>query len=355
MQICMSQCLQQNTNILPSKPRKLFCNMADEREYPMKRTWMAASRRVANSYSVCNKIRQLTRRSTGSTCSIISSPNTWTTISSIPSYQKTHLISWLAMSAAALGKSLICLMGTAGCLQASVRLSRLTITNNRIWLSSLAQQLPSDTEFHAFDISFDQFPHDTWLPDVRRHTYNIFDAPPKELMGKFDIVNVSLVVVFVTDQLIDSVIANITALLKPGGYMQWQDLDPRLAEYPHSHPNFKPQFIQRVIPCAWDYYHLQPPQWISKLEMKMEEAGLTMANSARPSFNPKLLHVSTQLVLMGLDEFIDAMVQKAKLDPAKREGLEAYTVILAKAWKEHQETGASIWVPLVRVVGTKRH
>lgn len=219
---------------------------------------------------------------------------------------------------------------------------------------SLARQLPAIAELHAFDISFDQYPDDRWvMPHVQRHVYNVFDPPPERLKAKFDVINVSLVVTFVGDRIIDDVINNISTLLKPGGYLQWQEIDPGKAEYPLPDPELAPKFIQDVIRCAWTLNQLQPPEWISLLETKMEANGLSVVGSVRPPFDPRLLHASTQLVLTGLEEFIEAMRRKSKVDSDLKSGLERCTTILVEAWKEHQETGASIWVPVVRVVGRK--
>lgn len=53
-------------------------------------------------------------------------------------------------------------------------------------------------QFDGFDVSLDQCPPREWLPEnLKIHTWNIFDEPPVEFVGVFDIVHVRLVTVVV--------------------------------------------------------------------------------------------------------------------------------------------------------------
>lgn len=223
---------------------------------------------------------------------------------------------------------------------------------------SLANELPTSANFHALDINFEQFPHRSlWPENLTCHTYNVFDAPPRHLVARFDIINVSLTVTFVNDAMVDTVVGNIASLLKPGGYLQWQEIDPAVATSPRSDrdPDVPPpEFVDKCIPYAWECNRLQPPKWIVRLEEKLETAGLELVSSTRPAPDPKLLNVSTQLVLMGLEEFVSRMKEQTGLDATAKESTKRLDEIIAKAWVEHQKTGNSIWVPVVRAVGLKQ-
>lgn len=57
------------------------------------------------------------------------------------------------------------------------------------------------------------------------HNWNLFNEPPAEFIGYFDVVHVRLVTVVVKNNDPRPVLANLTKLLKPGGYLQWDETD----------------------------------------------------------------------------------------------------------------------------------
>ncbi|KAK3305629.1 uncharacterized protein B0T15DRAFT_397103 [Chaetomium strumarium] len=100
-------------------------------------------------------------------------------------------------------------------------------TGNGIWLHDLARENPSITELHGFDISLDQVGPKPWLPaNIHMHTWNIFEKPPAQFVGYFDVVHVRLLTVVIQNDDPRPVLANLTKLLKPGGYLQWGEVDP---------------------------------------------------------------------------------------------------------------------------------
>ncbi|KAI8944590.1 hypothetical protein F4801DRAFT_599518 [Xylaria longipes] len=81
-------------------------------------------------------------------------------------------------------------------------------TGNGIWLQDLAEHTPSSTELHGFDISLDQVGPKPWLHHM--HTWNIFEEPASQFLGNNDP---------------RPVLENLKKLLKPGGYLQWDEVD----------------------------------------------------------------------------------------------------------------------------------
>ncbi|KAI1126287.1 hypothetical protein F5Y10DRAFT_293938 [Nemania abortiva] len=99
-------------------------------------------------------------------------------------------------------------------------------TGNGIWLHDLARNMPSSCEFHGFDISLDQVGPKAWLPtNIRMHTWDIFEEPPPHFIEFFDVVHVRLITVVVKNNDPRPILANLTKLLKPGGYLQWDEVD----------------------------------------------------------------------------------------------------------------------------------
>lgn len=95
-----------------------------------------------------------------------------------------------------------------------------------IWLHDFARNKPSSMEFHGFDISLDQVVAQPWLPsNMHMHTWNLFEEPPDEFKGYFDVVHVRLITVVVRNDDPRPLLENLTKLLKPGGYLQWDEVD----------------------------------------------------------------------------------------------------------------------------------
>ncbi|KAI0387253.1 hypothetical protein F5Y04DRAFT_286477 [Hypomontagnella monticulosa] len=99
-------------------------------------------------------------------------------------------------------------------------------TGNGIWLQDVARNKLSSAGFHGFDISLDQVGPKPWLPsNIHMHTWNIFEDPPEEFVGYFDIVHVRLITVVVKNNDPRPILTTLTKLLKPGGYLQWDEVD----------------------------------------------------------------------------------------------------------------------------------
>ncbi|KAI4253280.1 MAG: hypothetical protein LQ352_003777 [Teloschistes flavicans] len=106
-------------------------------------------------------------------------------------------------------------------------------TGTGVWLRQLADDptVPrpvqgQESSFVGFDISRQQFPAAESLPPhVKFVVHDMVEAFPAEYHQRFDLVNVRLVSYAIKGSDLDRVVRNITQLLKPGGYLQWQEAD----------------------------------------------------------------------------------------------------------------------------------
>ena len=98
-------------------------------------------------------------------------------------------------------------------------------TGTAIWLLDLSREL-SSAQLDGFDISLAQAPPKQWLPaNVELRTWNILDEVPDEMAGKYDIVHVRLLVLAVENSDPRPLLRNLINMLKPGGFLQWDELD----------------------------------------------------------------------------------------------------------------------------------
>ena len=99
---------------------------------------------------------------------------------------------------------------------------------NALWLVDLSSKLPSTTSLHGFDISTDMLPHNEWLPNnVKLSQWNVFDDPPSDYLGTFDLIHVRALATILRDANIASFIDNMFKLLKPGGDLQIEEANGR--------------------------------------------------------------------------------------------------------------------------------
>lgn len=94
-----------------------------------------------------------------------------------------------------------------------------------IWLRRTARLVPQ-ARLTGYDISLEQCPPAEWLPrNMRLETWDVFDAPREDMRGAFDVVHVRLLFVVVRDEDPRPVIRSLMRLLRPGGWLQWDEID----------------------------------------------------------------------------------------------------------------------------------
>ena len=83
-----------------------------------------------------------------------------------------------------------------------------------IWLIALSERLPSTTRCTGFDVSLAQSPSPEWLPsNVRMRQWDIFQPPPTEFVGSFDVVHVRHIHLVIRNNDVVPIIRNLRALL----------------------------------------------------------------------------------------------------------------------------------------------
>ncbi|KAK1763361.1 hypothetical protein QBC33DRAFT_549991 [Phialemonium atrogriseum] len=107
-------------------------------------------------------------------------------------------------------------------------------TGTGIWLIDLAQELglteknapTSNIQLDGFDIDIVQCPQPEWLPgNINFHVWNAFESPESKFVGQYDIVHVRLFGINVRDTEHGiQVISNLKKILKPGGWIQWEEV-----------------------------------------------------------------------------------------------------------------------------------
>lgn len=98
-------------------------------------------------------------------------------------------------------------------------------TGTGAWLLEVAREQPT-AQCDGFDINLEQAPPSVWLPsNVTLRAWDMYETPPTELIGKYDIVHIRLVGIVVQNKDPSPILGNLALLLKPQGWLQWDEMD----------------------------------------------------------------------------------------------------------------------------------
>ncbi|KAE8321016.1 hypothetical protein BDV39DRAFT_197985 [Aspergillus sergii] len=103
-------------------------------------------------------------------------------------------------------------------------------TGTAIWLLDLLRDpaiayYPS-LRLHGFDIDLTNAPLPEWLPPpITLRQLDVFEDVPRDLLGRYDVVHLRLLVLVVQNSDPLPIIHRVHQMLKPGGYIQWDDLN----------------------------------------------------------------------------------------------------------------------------------
>ena len=90
----------------------------------------------------------------------------------------------------------------------------IVLTSRSIWSVECSLQLGPSTHFDCFDITSAQYPSKEWLPEnVSLNLHDAFTPFPRELHGKYDLVNIRLFLCIVQHDDPSELIKNLAALL----------------------------------------------------------------------------------------------------------------------------------------------
>ncbi|KAJ0418714.1 S-adenosyl-L-methionine-dependent methyltransferase [Aspergillus carlsbadensis] len=120
-----------------------------------------------------------------------------------------------------------------GAIDSSIPLDRISsvadvATGTGVWLWDAQQALSKVADnsprcFHGFDISSAQFPAAPERVELSLH--DVLTPFPPEHQGRYDLVHVRLLVTALGESDFEIAVRNLSSILKPGGYLQWVEID----------------------------------------------------------------------------------------------------------------------------------
>ncbi|KAK4663664.1 hypothetical protein QC763_610390 [Podospora pseudopauciseta] len=215
-----------------------------------------------------------------------------------------------------------------------------------IWLTDVARSVPPSTILTGLDYNLSQSPPAAWLPpNMSMRHWNVFDPVPEDLVGKYDYVHTRLLVLVVGESKDPGpIIRNIFKLLKPGGWLQWDELDTVNMSIQKVDPALETPALEELRKWSWADGRLD---WTVKLPEFMEKEGFTEVKGDLFGDPPALARAFTEQHLLTAEEFAEGLIKLGK-----REVGEKYFGLVHKAHQEAIE-GAALCVPRIVCVGRK--
>ncbi|KAI7286111.1 hypothetical protein KC345_g1394 [Hortaea werneckii] len=96
---------------------------------------------------------------------------------------------------------------------------------NGAWLLEVQRKWPTH-EYHGFDLTSSHFPGQPWLPqNTNFSVWDLFADIPAHMEEAFDIVHIRAIASAVRNNEVQTIVQKLLGLLKPGGYLQWDEQD----------------------------------------------------------------------------------------------------------------------------------
>ncbi|KAG4032390.1 hypothetical protein MFRU_007g02940 [Monilinia fructicola] len=213
-----------------------------------------------------------------------------------------------------------------------------------IWLIDVSRQFP-EAQLDGFDIVLRQSPHPAWLPpNVDVKYLNILGNIPDELIGKYDYVHTRLLVLVIEQKNPRPLIRNLLKLLKPGGYLQWDELDFVNMSVKKVDPNLEAPALQQMKELSWAHGR---HDWTIQLPQFLIEEGFQNAKMEHFGDTPELTRAFNEQHLLTMEEFASSLVKLGNHEAASK-----YFRLIEEGYEE-SVAGAAFCVPRIVCVAQK--
>ncbi|KAF2161500.1 hypothetical protein M409DRAFT_28228 [Zasmidium cellare ATCC 36951] len=217
-----------------------------------------------------------------------------------------------------------------------------------VWSLELSEEV-GPVGIEGLDISLKDVPSAEFTPaHVSFHQFDLLQELPAEMTGRFDIVNIQFVMLFIKDSNFSSALHRLLQMLKPGGWLQWTDSNSANLKWPSGTPGKVAVQMPKLFSLTKELWGQSKSQWIAEIGHRFSDAGLEEVKVLKPSPQPSTL-VSTQLQsLWGLEDGFQYLRGKLPADAIRRWD-DQYALAVA----ETQELKLGFDMSLVRAVGRK--
>ncbi|KAI0886713.1 uncharacterized protein GGS22DRAFT_116820 [Annulohypoxylon maeteangense] len=230
---------------------------------------------------------------------------------------------------------------------------------NGVWLNDLDRELSSkgvSAQLDGYDIHPTNFLAPAFLPpSVTLKKLDILARPlPEDIIGTYDIVHARALTSIVVKSDLAPILSTALALLKPGGWLQWEEsradtyfIEPPAPEISTSACDTIVQLLQAAGKARGSGF-----EFLGELGRHVEEFGFSDVRSLSAKLRRQDLKAWTEDYLMVWEELYVFFPPKAK-EPQAPMTREAWINLFAKAVEETEKGVVVHQGEIVSVVGRK--
>ncbi|KAJ2968170.1 hypothetical protein NQ176_g9310 [Zarea fungicola] len=207
-----------------------------------------------------------------------------------------------------------------------------------IWLLHLSHELPPTVKLYGFDVSSKQYPpKELWPENLCLLTMDSLKSPPADLMGQFDVVHVRMWASNVTRTTLPTLVSHIRSLLKPGGYLQWEEANlTRQVVVGAKAQEFETHINSLFKEAGLDY------SWVTILPEILRDEKFSILKLQEDTLPPSLRQLGTNTYLLALQEIIRGIRSRLALP---KESTYPYERALAELLNQHTSGIIYNWGP----------
>ncbi|KAI1454934.1 hypothetical protein F4805DRAFT_298976 [Annulohypoxylon moriforme] len=231
---------------------------------------------------------------------------------------------------------------------------------NGVWLTDLHTDFSkkgiSFSQLDGYDINPGNFPNPSRLPkSVTLRELDILARPlPAEMLGIYDVVHVRGFVSIVYNNDTTPLLSTALALLKPGGYLQWEEAkgDGFVAEAPS--PDISTTNCEAVLALMNTVSHSRGivSDWVDVMDQHLKKQGFEDVRMSFTKFREQDLKAWTEDILMVWDE-LEGLFPSKEEDPNAKMTREAWVDLFYRAVGETEQGVVVHMKGITAVVGRK--
>ncbi|PWY75248.1 S-adenosyl-L-methionine-dependent methyltransferase [Aspergillus sclerotioniger CBS 115572] len=188
-------------------------------------------------------------------------------------------------------------------------------TGTAIWLLDLARELPNAT-LDGLDMTLEKAPAAEWLPaNITLREWNMNDEVHADLVGKFDVVHLRLLFIVVENGDPSPTIRKVTRLLKPGGWIQWDELSLVGRQIVTARPGLKTKALESL---GWFWEANGRQDWVEQLPDSFEKEGLTKTQITHYRPLQEYFRAEGEVFIMTCEETARTLASKGEVEAARK-------------------------------------
>jgi len=225
-----------------------------------------------------------------------------------------------------------------------------------IWLVDLARSVPASAQLDGFDLSTAHYPPKQFLPqNVNLQVGDALAPVPDHLVGIYDVVHVARIVLFVQNENPMPLIQNFMMMLKPGGYLHWDEVDRESMRAECADPSMPHPHYDELSAAGRQLLSARgiSSKWVSDMKNIFTKEGLQVLDSKRLPISDSMAKPWTDMQLMANQDFIEnTIIPLVKQTGASSKSPDQWRELLRNVQMECQQ-GMKITMDIVYTVAQK--